>query len=211
MAQSKRELQRRIAYEAARIMTEHRSDNIAHACHKAAARLGVSHRYQMPTRDEIDEALREQQRLLRGDEQRQTLNRLRRSALEAMRALQQFNPLLVGSVYQGTADTNSRVQLHLQANTPEDVLFTLTDLKIPWQERQRAMNFSNGRRMEVPSFQFTADGVGFELLVFTSERPHIRPLDPLDNQPVQGATLKQMEALGTIDTDQRGPAVSKPE
>jgi hypothetical protein len=195
MSQDKRELQRRIAYETARIMTEYRSDDINHACHKAAARLGVSHRQQMPTREEIDEALREQQRLVRGDAQQQTLNRLRRSALEAMRALHQFNPMLVGSVYRGTADTNSRVQLHLHANTPEDVLFALADLKIPWQERQRALNFSNGRRQEVPSFQFTADGVDFELLVFSSERPHIRPLDPMDNQPIQGATLKQMDSL----------------
>jgi hypothetical protein len=195
MSQGKRELQRRIAYEAARIMTEHRSDNMAHACQKAASRFGVSRRQQMPTREEIEQALREQQRLLRGDEQVRTLLRLRRSALEAMRALRQFDPLLVGSVFQGTADTNSRVQLHLHANTPEDVLFALTDLKIPWQERQRSLNFSNGQRMDIPSFQFNADGVGFELLVLSAESPHIRPLDPLDNHPIRGATLAQMDAL----------------
>ena len=195
MSHGKRALQRRIAYEAAKIMTEHRSDNMAHACQKAASRLGVTHRQQMPTREEIEEALREQQRLLRGDAQTQTLNLLRRSALEAMRALHKFNPILVGPVYQGTADTNSRVQLHLYADTPEDVLFALTDLKIPWQERQRSLNFNNGQRLEVPSFQFNADGVGFELLVLSTENPHIRPLDPLDNHPIRGATLKQMDTL----------------
>ncbi len=196
MSHGKRELQRRIAYEAARIMTEHRSDDIAHACQKAAAKLGVSHRQQMPTREEVEEALREQQWLFRGDKQQLALHQLRRSALEAMRALREFNPMLVGSVYQGTADTNSRVQLHLYANTPEDVLFALTDLKIPWQEGQRSLNFSNGQRVEIPSFKFTADGVGFELLVFSAETPHLRPLDPIDNQPIQGATLKQMDSLG---------------
>ncbi len=195
MANDKRELQRRIAYEAARIMTEYRSDNIAHACQKAAAKLGVSRRQQMPTREEVEEALREQQWLTRGEEQQQALSRLRRSALEAMQALRQFDPILVGSVYQGTADSNSRVQLHLYADTPEDVLFALSDLKIPWQERQRTLSFSNGRRLEVPSFNFTADGVAFELLVLSSENPHAKPLDPLDNQPIRGATLKQMGAL----------------
>jgi hypothetical protein len=198
MSHGKRELQRRIAYEAARIMTEYRSDNIAHACQKAAAKLGVSHRQQMPTREEVEEALREQQWLFRGDKQQLALIQLRRSALEAMRALREFNPMLVGSVYQGTADTNSRVQLHLYANTPEDVLFALTDLKIPWQEGQRNLNFSNGQRVEIPSFQFTADGVEFELLVFSAETPHLRPLDPIDNQPIQGATLKQMDRLGNL-------------
>jgi hypothetical protein len=195
MTHSKRELQRRIAYEAARIMTEYRSDNLAYACQKAAAHLGVTRRHQMPTREEVQEALREQQRLLRGDEQLQALNRLRRSALEAMQALHQFKPMLVGSVYQGTADTNSRVQLHLHANTPEDVLFALADLNIPWQERHRTFSFSNGRRQEVPCFQFTADEVVFELVVLPPESPHNRPLDPLDNQPIQGATLKQLNGL----------------
>jgi hypothetical protein len=195
MTQGKRELQRRIAYEAARIMTEYRSDDMAYACQKAAARLGVSHRQQMPTPEEVKEALREQQWLVRGEQQQQALLRLRRSALEAMQALHQFNPILVGPVYQGTADINNRVQLLLHADTPEDVLFALSDLKIPWQESQRSFNFSNGRRFDVPSFRFTADGVGFELLTLSTEMPHNRPLDPLDNQPMQGATLKQMHAL----------------
>jgi hypothetical protein len=195
MANSKRELQRRIAYEAARIMTEYRSDNIAYACQKAAAKLGISRRQQMPTREEVEEALREQQWLLRGDEQQQVLQRLRKRALQAMQALQQFHPILVGSVFQGTADTNSHVQLHLFADTPEDVLFALSDLHIPWQEKHRTLSFRSGERREIPSFQFNADDVVFELLVMTSRSLHNRPLDPLDNQPIQGATLKQLQAL----------------
>jgi hypothetical protein len=195
MSSSKRELQRRIAYEAARIMTEYRSDNIGHACQKAAAKLGISRRQQMPTRDEVEEALREQQWLLRGDEQQQVLLRLRQSALQAMQALHRFNPMLVGSVFQGTADTNSHVQLHLFADTPEDVLFALSDLQIPWQERHRTLNFRNGGRQEIPCFQFSADGIMFELLVLSAQMLHNRPLDPLDNQPIQGANLKQLQAL----------------
>jgi hypothetical protein len=195
MPNDKRELQRRIAYEAARILTEYRSDNIAYACQKAAAKLGVSRRQQMPTRDEVEEALREQQWLLRGDAQQQALLRLRQSALQAMRALHQFNPILVGSVFQGTADTNSHIQLHLFADTPEDVLFALSDLQIPWQEKQRTLNFPNGERREIPGFQFSADGVVFELLVLSAKMLHNRPLDPLDNQPIQGANLKQLQVL----------------
>ena len=195
MSQSKRELQRRIAYEAARIMTEYRSDDMAYASQKAAARLGVTRRQQMPTREEIEEALREQQSLLRGDDQQQALEHLRRSAREAMLTLKQFSPVLVGPVYEGTADTNSRVRLHLHAETPEDVLFALSDLRIPWQEGQRSLLFSNGQRLEVPSFRFVADGVGFELLVLSAQNPHPRPLNPLDNQPIQGATLKQLDEL----------------
>lgn len=195
MSKGKRELQRQIAYEAARILTEYRTDNIAYACQKAAAKLGISHRQQMPTKEEIELALREQQRLFRGAEQSAVLQRLRESALQAMQALHRFNPVLVGSVFNGTADSNSHVQLHLYADTPEEVLYTLSDLHIPWQERQRTFNFSSGHRREIPIFQFNADEVVYELLVFPADTPHMRPLDPQDNQPIQGASYKQLTAL----------------
>ncbi len=41
---------------------------------------------------------------------------LRDAALQAMEALIQFKPMLVGPVYEGTADSNSPVRLHLFAD-----------------------------------------------------------------------------------------------
>jgi hypothetical protein len=195
----KRELQRRIAYEAARLMTEYQTDDMAYACQKAAAKLGVTRRQQMPTPNEVEEALREQQRLLRGDEQPAALQHLRQQALQAMDALEAFDPLLVGSVYQGTADSNSPIRLILFANTPEEVLFTLSDLKIPWRESQRTLSFRNGSKELVPVFKITADGVSIELTVMSSEEIHNRPLDPLDRQPLQGINLKQLREITQAD------------
>ncbi len=191
----KRELQRRIAYEAARLMTEYQTDDMAYACQKAAAKLGVTRRQQMPSPDEVEEALREQQRLLRGDEQPAALQHLRQQALQAMDALDAFDPLLVGSVYQGTADSNSPIRLYLFANTPEEVLFTLSDMKIPWRESQRTLSFRNGTKALVPVFKITAGGVNIELTVMSSEEIHNRPLDPLDRQPLQGINLKQLREI----------------
>jgi hypothetical protein len=195
MRTGKRELQKRIAYEAARILTELRSDNIAYACQKAAAKYGINKRQLWPTREEVENALREQQRLLRGDGQSNMVQSLRLSALDAMRALKQFQPRLVGSVFDGTADANSSIRLHLFADTPEDLLFTLSDMHIPWREKQHQVHFSNGIRESMPCFSFTADGVGFELTVLPVKYSHSRPLDPLDNQPLQSATIKQLQLL----------------
>ncbi|MCG7863055.1 MAG: hypothetical protein JAZ18_11760 [Candidatus Thiodiazotropha endolucinida] len=195
MRTGKRELQRLIAYEAARILTELRSDNVTYACQKAAAKYGITKRQFLPTREEVESALREQQRLVRGERQTNTLRTLRLSALNAMQALIQFNPKLVGAVFDGTADSNSCVKLHLFADTPEDLLFTLSDLHIPWQEKQHRLQFSDGRKESVPCFIFNADGVGFELVVLPAKNPRNHPLDPLDNQPIQGASIKQLQQL----------------
>ncbi|MES9969657.1 MAG: hypothetical protein ABW092_06450 [Candidatus Thiodiazotropha sp.] len=198
MQTGKRELQRLIAYEAARILTELRSDNIAYACQKAAAKYGVTKRQLLPSRDEVESALREQQFLLRGSSQSDTVHALRLSALNAMQALSEFQPRLVGAVLDGTADSNSKVRLHLLADTPEDLLFALSDLRIPWQEKQQRMHFSDGKIEPVPCFLFTADDIAFELTVLPAHNPRNRPLDPLDNQPIKGATIKQLQHL--IDT-----------
>jgi hypothetical protein len=195
MNNRKRELQRRIAYDAARILTELRSDNLAYACRKAAVKYGVTRPQLMPTREEVESALREQQRLVRGEAQSDALRELRQSALEAMRAFHHFQPLLVGSVLQGTADSNSHVALHLFADTPEEVIFSLSDLNIPWTEKQRAITFTDGTRVSLPCFQFNANHIRFDVIVFPNGQPHKCPLDSMNNRPLEGANLKQLKAL----------------
>ncbi|MCG7866024.1 MAG: hypothetical protein N0E37_07500 [Candidatus Thiodiazotropha taylori] len=195
MSSGKRSLQKRIAYEAAKILTELRTDNLAYACRKAAAKHGVTKQQLMPSRDEIEQALKEQQRLVLGDKQHTALNQLRESALDAMQALKQFQPLLVGPVLQGTADDNSHIELHLQADTPEEVLFALSDLHIPWQEKQRQLNFSDGSHETIPCFRFSADEIQYLLMVFPNGKNRKRPLDPFDHKPFQSANIKQLKAL----------------
>ncbi len=195
MKVNKREIQRRIAYESARILTEHRSDDQLFAIQKAATKLGITDKRLMPNREEVESALREQQRLFRGNAQQNALERLRHSALQAMQALSHFKPILVGAVYEGTADSNSHVVLHLFSDTPEEVIFALSDLHIPWQERDRYMKFSDGNHKSMPSFRFTADGILYELIVFPSKGYNNRPTNPLDNQPIQGAGIKQLELM----------------
>ncbi|MES9941620.1 MAG: hypothetical protein ABW104_08480 [Candidatus Thiodiazotropha sp. 6PLUC2] len=195
MTNGKRLLQKRIAYEAARILTELRSDNIAYACRKAAAKLGVTRQQMMPNREEVEFALQEQQRLILGHQQPDALQLLRENALEAMQALKTFHPHLVGPVLRGTADSNSRIELHLHAETPEEVLFTLSDLHIPWQEKQRNLHFSDGSHETIPCFTFSADEIQFLLVVFPNDSRHKRPLDSFDNRPYEGINLKQLRDL----------------
>jgi len=195
MKATKREIQRRIAYETARILAEFQSSDLAFAMQKAASRLGVNDKRLLPNREEMSLAIREQQRLFRGDDQESALQQLRNIAFQAMQSLVRFKPLLVGPVFEGTADHNSPVRLHLFADTPEEVIFALSDMHIPWQERDRTMKFHGGNRKQMPGFQFNANGVVIELVIMPEQGPFSRPLDPLDHQPIQGITRKQLKAL----------------
>ncbi len=195
MKDGKREIQRLIAYEAARILTDSRLDDQNYAVHKAAARLGINNKRLMPAREEIDAALREQQRLFRGIEQQTVVEKMRNAALQAMKAMKQFKPLLVGPVYEGTADNNSQIRLHLFATTPEEVAFSLMELHIPWHEKDYSIKFADGSRKNTPSFRFTADGDLFELLVLPDNTRNNQPVGPQDNRPIKGATIQRLEKL----------------
>lgn len=195
MKAKKREIQRRIAYEAARILTDNRSDDHTYAIHKAAVRLGITNTRLIPNREEVELALKEQQRLFRGSEQQTAVKKLRSAALQAMKALIQFNPLLVGPVYEGIADTNSHIRLYLFATTPEEVVFSLMELHIPWDERDCSIKFGDGSRRNMPGFRFIADGNYFELVVLPNQGLYNRPVGPQDNRPIKGTTIQQLEKL----------------
>src|SRR3712207_1339510 len=88
----------RIAHLAARLMAEDGIEDYAAAKRKAARQAGVADTRQLPTNDEIDEALRTHQTLYGGDAHVARLHELRTRALEIMRELTRFNPYLTGSV-----------------------------------------------------------------------------------------------------------------
>ncbi len=89
-------MRRRVAVEAARLMSESGIRDFQMAKRKAAERLGANDKSQLPNNAEIEDALREHQRLFQSDEQPQTLRRLREEAREAMKFFKDFDPRLVG-------------------------------------------------------------------------------------------------------------------
>ncbi|HEY8682306.1 MAG TPA: hypothetical protein VIM06_03985, partial [Rhodanobacter sp.] len=77
----------RIAQEAARLMSEHGIRDFHHAKLKAAERLGILDTQALPRNLEIEQALREHQRLFLASSQPELLRQRREAAVEAMRFL----------------------------------------------------------------------------------------------------------------------------
>ena len=137
-------LRTRIALEAARIMAEEGIDEPGLAKRKAAARLGVADHRNLPRREEIEAALVEHQRLFGHDYQPQHLAKLRTLALEAMRFLAVFSPLLTGSVWSGGAGRHSPIRLYLYPPAPEDVILKLVNANIPYEEKSHSVSRDAG-------------------------------------------------------------------
>src|SRR5688572_10960650 len=140
-----RERRRRLAHEAARLMAEGGFRDYHQAKLKAADRLGIHDDASLPRNREIEEALREYQRLFVGESQQQAVQSRRDAALRALEFFAGFSPRLVGPVLDGTADANSPVHLQLYTDDADAVPRFLEEHRIPADPRTRHVRLDRER------------------------------------------------------------------
>jgi hypothetical protein len=199
-----REMRSRIAAEAARIMSEQGVRDFGVAKRKAAERLGVSDEQSLPRNAEIEEALREFQRLFQGDTQPRALRERREAAVEAMRFFARFEPRLVGAVLEGTADEHSAVCLHLFSDDPAAVQWFLDENRIPYDESSRKLRLERDRYEEFPAYLFSADGLPIDLTVLPRDALRQAPIDRVDERPMARASLNAVVDLLRSDDLEKG-------
>ena len=192
----------RIAQEAARLMSEEGVQDFYAAKRKAAQHLGAPDTRNMPRNQEVEAALQEYQRLFMGEQQAEQLRALRVTAVQAMQFLANFHPRVVGSVLSGTAGLHADVNLHLFADTPEEVSVFLMDNSIPFEPSMKRLRVAREQWEEYPSYQFMAGDYPVELVVFPAEKWREAPRSPVDGKPMQRARIEELEVLITEAEEQ---------
>jgi hypothetical protein len=190
-----RQMRERLAQEAAQILAETGSRDFFAAKRKAAEHLGAIDTRNMPSNQEIEEALMTYQRLFRADRQPQELRRLRQVALQAMKFFADFRPRLVGSVLRGTADTNSTVTLHVYAGAAEEVGLHLMENAIPFETADKRLRFGIELYQTLPVYRFLAEETPIEVIVFQLDGSHQAPLSPVDGKSMRRADIVAVEKL----------------
>lgn len=185
----------RIATEAARIMAEEGVRDFQTAKRKAAARLNLSEIRNLPANEEVQLALAAHLQLFHGTEVVHNARRLREIALEAMRFLAAFEPKLVGPALSGTVTATSEIQLHVSADSPEQIGWLLQEHRIPFRLGERRVRFGGDRYKTVATYHFTADGANVELCVFDPRAARETPLSPVDGRPMRRANIREMQDL----------------
>ncbi|MDH3670054.1 MAG: hypothetical protein OES46_02680 [Gammaproteobacteria bacterium] len=188
-------MRQQISVEAARIMSDEGVRDFQVAKRKAAERLNIPDNKHMPTNQEVEEALREYLELFHAKRLSGTLETLRRCAIEAMRFLADFKPRLVGSVLSGIVTPESRIQIHVSADTPEDIGLLLDDHNIPFEENDKRLRYGGDRYQTCPVYCFSADNNPIEVYVFDHKKGRETPLSPVDGRPMKRATTKEVEEL----------------
>ncbi|MEO6365211.1 MAG: hypothetical protein ABIO38_04075, partial [Luteimonas sp.] len=190
-----RERRHRLAHEAARLMAESGIRDFHQAKLKAAERLGIHDDASLPRNREIEEALREYQRLFMGDEQAAGLRQRREAALRALDFFAEFDARLVGAVLDGTADTHAPVALQLYTDDQEAVPRLLEDSGIPAELRTRRVRLDRERSHDVPVWVFAAEDLSFDLTVLPQDTLRQAPLSGVDEKPMKRASATQLRQL----------------
>ena len=193
-----RERRQRIAVEAARLMAEGGMRDFHQAKLKAAQRLGISDDASLPRNREIEDALREHQRLFHHDHGA-GLHQRREAALRALEFFHAFDPRLVGPVLEGTADVHSAVALHLYSDDPDAVQRCLEQHGIPAELRSRRLRLDREREGDFPVWLFSADGLSFDITVLPRDVLRQAPLSGIDEKPMKRASIAQLRLLLATD------------
>lgn len=181
---------------AARIMAEEGVSDFHTAKRKAAKRLGITHERNMPRNVEIELALRDYQTLFRQDKQPLRLRTLRETALEVMQLLKNFSPRLVGPVLRGTADLHSALNIHLFTDNSEEINWILMEHHIPFNVGEHQYRFGVENETKKYPFITTSHGdIEIKMVVFPEKGIRQPPNSPLDNKPIQRASISAVEKL----------------
>lgn len=184
-----------IAQESAKIIAEEGVKDFKLAKQKAAARLGIDARYQLPRNVEIEAALQSYQRLFKTAEYAKELKNLRLQAQKVLDFFSPFSPRLTGPTLSGIYSPHQEIHIHIFADSLEQVMFFLMDQHIHFEIQERRYRFQNNTTEYHPVLLFGADGIDVDVTVFTTREVHNPPLSPIDGKPMQRADARQLQCL----------------
>jgi hypothetical protein len=196
------DMRARIAAAAARIMAEDGVDDFALAKRKAARQLGAVETQSLPRNDEIEAELRSYRALYQADEHPRLIGELRRTALDAMRALERFNPYLTGPVLKGIAGPYAEIDLQLFPDSAKDVEIYLLDRNIAFTT-QEGRRYSGDRPHAVSLISLNWQGVPIRLAVFDHRDERLALKTSQAGRVIERAGIAEVSAILSGDNGQK--------
>jgi hypothetical protein len=167
---------------------------------KAALQLGIATNRNLPSNQEIEQALIAYQNLFLSDKHVSRLKEFRLQAIQAMKLLADYKPRLVGPVVSGTATTASEIVLHLYLDQVEKLGLFLTEQGIPAGLSERQVKINSKQTSSYPAYRFIAGGTPIVLIIFSEKDKNMKPLSYIDGKPLKSADLNEvMKMLDAAD------------
>ena len=192
------DMRARIAAAAARLMAEDGIDDFALAKRKAARQLGALDTQSLPRNDEIEAQLHTYRALYQAEDHPRLIGELRRIALDAMQALEQFNPYLTGPVLKGIAGPYAEIDLQLFPDSAKEVEIFLLDRNIPFST-QEGRRYSGDRSRAVSLISIVWQGVPVRLAVFDQRDERLALKTSQAGKVIERAGIAEVGAILSSD------------
>lgn len=202
MTRHRERIRQAIAREAARLMYEEGVKQYLDAKHMGARRVlgrdgGHTLRYRpryLPSNGEIKDALLELAELTEGAERGERLFAMRVVALEHMRALEPFDPRLIGSVRAGHVRRGSDIDLHVFTDDIEVLEQRLHQLR--WTYEMDVVTIQVGGGFQEYLHVHVVDALfPVELSVYPTRERRIVTRSSTDGKPIDRMKPARLEAL----------------
>ena len=191
-------IRRLIAREAARLMYEEGVAEYRDAKRKAAKPFGpeksLSLGAHLPSNAEIHAELARLIQVHEGEVQPARLLSLRVMALRYLELFAPFRPYLVGSVLTGTVTERSDIDLHLFADSMEEVELFLAEQDIPFASEVVTIRHG-GSFHDYPHLYLEEEGVVIECSLYEPAERHRRSVSSITGRPMERADANQLRRL----------------
>lgn len=191
------QLRQKVARRAAEFLYDSVAKEYKQAKEMAAESLGTS---SLPTNFEVALELDELSDMMEGEQRRSRIVEMRRVSLQLMEEMQEFHPRLIGSVWRGTPNRHSDIDLVLFAQNKNQVIQALERLgrNITKEETQK---YDEHGRSEISEHVYLE--IGSDILVELVVRP-LEDIEKMDichifGDPKKGLNLAQLKRV--LDED----------
>ncbi|MGB9741186.1 MAG: nucleotidyltransferase domain-containing protein [Candidatus Bathyarchaeia archaeon] len=193
MKLSRAEKRRKVAREAANLIYFGMEKEFKQAKIKAANALGVNI---LPANIEVAEEIDKIADEHEGQARQERLVKMRREALKAMKILEKYNPVLVGSVWRGTIHRGSDIDIIVFHHEPNDVLRTLEKSNLKITQTQNVTVTVKGKKHESLHIFFESPAKEkFEVIVRGFEERLRKEKCDIYGDAITGLDVEELEKL----------------
>ena len=184
---------KRVATEAANLLYNGVEKEYKQAKLKAAKTFGLHY---MPTNIEVVMELDRIAEEIEGPARQERLVKLRKKALQLMKILRKYDPILVGSVWRGTIHRGSDVDIITHHEEPTEVLRSLenTELKV---ENAEWVNVTKRGKKKASFHIYAVSPLNeqFEIIVHSPEEACLKEKCGIYGDEIVGLSIDKLERV----------------
>ncbi len=194
------ELRRKIAREAASLLYFGSEKEYKQAKLRAAKNFGA---HILPSNIEVALELDAVAEEIEGPARKNRLIQMRGAALNIMKSLAAYCPVLIGSVWRGTIRRGSDIDIELYSDEPEQIAPQLKADGVKIASVQRMTTTEQGRTLSSLHIHAEASGYAVEIVVRALEEAGKRRICDTFGDEIKGFTVQGLEKVLKEHPDQR--------